>query len=67
MNFGVSGETISLSLLLLILLGSNKLPEIGRPVRALVSGFRRASDRFRPRRFRSEVSHALLLAFACIA
>lgn len=67
MNFGVSGETISLSLLLLILLGSNKLPEIGRPVPALVSGFRRASNRFGSRRFRSDVSRALLLAFACIA
>jgi hypothetical protein len=62
MNFGVSGETISLSLLLLILLGSNKLPEIGRPVAAFVRQSRRASNRFG-----SAASRALLMAFACIA
>ena len=62
MNFGVSGEAIFLSLLLLMLLGSNKLPEIGRPVAVLVRGSRRASNGFR-----SAAKRALLLAFVGIA
>jgi hypothetical protein len=59
MNFGVSGETILLSLLL-ILLGSNKLPEIGQHVARLLRGSRRATHGFRSPR-------ALLLAFSFVA
>jgi len=61
MNFGVSGETVLLSFLL-ILLGSNKLPEIGQHVAGLVRESRRASPSFR-----SAPSRLLLLAFAFVA
>jgi hypothetical protein len=61
MNFGVSGETVLLSLLL-IRLGSNKLPEIGQHVAGFLRESRRASHRFR-----SAASRALLPAFAFVA
>lgn len=60
MNFGVSGETISLPLLL-ILLGFNKLPEIGLHVAGFVRESRSASRHFR------SANGILLLAFACFA
>jgi hypothetical protein len=61
MNFGVSGETVLFSLLL-ILLGSNKLPEIGQHVAGLVRESQRASHGFR-----SAASRALIAAFALFA
>ncbi len=61
MNFGVSGETVLLSLLL-ILLGSNKLPEIGQYIAGLVRESWRASHGFRP-----AVSRALIVACALFA
>ncbi|MGA2357251.1 MAG: hypothetical protein ABSG02_22370 [Terriglobales bacterium] len=62
MNFGVSCETIFLSLLKLILLGSNKFPKIGRRVAEFLNEIRRSSRDLRP-----AVSRALLWAFACAA
>ncbi|HSZ64042.1 MAG TPA: twin-arginine translocase TatA/TatE family subunit [Terriglobales bacterium] len=47
MNFGVSGEMIFLFLLVLILFGPKKMPEIGRQVARLLNEFRRASNEFR--------------------
>jgi Outer membrane protein beta-barrel domain len=61
MNFGVSGETVLLSLLL-ILLGSNKLPEIGQRVAGLVRESRRASYGFR-----SATGRVLIVASALFA
>lgn len=62
MNFGVSGETIFLSILVLILLGSNKLSVIGRQVAGLIQELRRSSNRFC-----SAIDGALLLTFVCAA
>ncbi len=45
--FGVSGEMIFLFLLVLILFGPKKMPEIGRQVARLLNEFRRASNEFR--------------------
>jgi hypothetical protein len=64
MNFGVSCETIFLSPLPLILLGSHKLPEISRRVAGLVSESRRDSHNFRSA---ANWPRALLLTFACVA
>jgi hypothetical protein len=64
MNFGVSCETIFLSPLPLILLGSNKLPEISRRVARLVSDSRRDSHNFRSA---ANWPRALLLTFICVA
>jgi hypothetical protein len=61
MNFGVSGETIFLSLLVLILFGSNKLSMIGRQVGGLAQEFRRSN------RFRYAIDGALLLVFVIAA
>jgi sec-independent protein translocase protein TatB len=47
MNFGVSGEMIFLFILVLILFGPKKMPEIGRQVARLLNEFRRASNEFR--------------------
>src|ERR1700690_2989110 len=47
MNFGVSGEMIFLFLLVVILFGPKKMPEIGRQVARLLNEFRRASNEFR--------------------
>ncbi|MFY9845499.1 MAG: twin-arginine translocase TatA/TatE family subunit [Terriglobales bacterium] len=47
MNFGVSGEMIFLFLLVLILFGPKKMPEIGRQVARILGEFRRASNEFR--------------------
>jgi sec-independent protein translocase protein TatB len=47
MNFGVSGEMIFLFLLVLVLFGPKKMPEIGRQVARLLNEFRRASNEFR--------------------
>lgn len=47
MNFGVSGEMIFLFLLVLILFGPKKMPEIGRQIARLLNEFRRASNEFR--------------------
>ena len=47
MNFGISGEMIFLFLLVLILFGPKKMPEIGRQVARLLNEFRRASNEFR--------------------
>jgi sec-independent protein translocase protein TatB len=47
MNFGVSGEMIFLFLLVLILFGPKKMPEIGRQVARFLNEFRRASYEFR--------------------
>jgi len=47
MNFGFSGEMIFLFLLVLILFGPKKMPEIGRQVARLLNEFRRASYEFR--------------------
>ena len=47
MNFGVPGEMIFLFLLVLILFGPKKMPEIGRQVARLLNEFRRASNEFR--------------------
>jgi len=47
MNFGFSGEMIFLFLLVLILFGPKKMPEIGRQVARLLGEFRRASNEFR--------------------
>jgi sec-independent protein translocase protein TatB len=47
MNFGFSGEMIFLFLLVLILFGPKKMPEIGRQVARFLNEFRRASYEFR--------------------
>src|SRR5580658_7360692 len=47
MNFGVSGEMIFLFLLVLVLFGPKKMPEIGRQIARLLNEFRRASNEFR--------------------
>ena len=47
MNFGFSGEMIFLFLLVLILFGPKKMPEIGRQVARFLNEFRRASNEFR--------------------
>ena len=47
MNFGISGEMIFLFLLVLILFGPKKMPEIGRQIARLLNEFRRASNEFR--------------------
>ncbi|MGB8009967.1 MAG: twin-arginine translocase TatA/TatE family subunit [Terriglobales bacterium] len=47
MNFGISGEMIFLFLLVLILFGPKKMPEIGRQVARILNEFRRASNEFR--------------------
>jgi len=47
MNFGFSGEMIFLFLLVLILFGPKKMPEIGRQVGRFLNEFRRASYEFR--------------------
>ncbi len=47
MNFGFSGEMIFLFLLVLILFGPKKMPEIGRQVGRFLNEFRRASNEFR--------------------
>jgi sec-independent protein translocase protein TatB len=48
MNFGgFSGEMIFLFLLVLILFGPKKMPEIGRQIARLLNEFRRASYEFR--------------------
>jgi sec-independent protein translocase protein TatB len=47
MGFGVSGEMIFLFLLVLILFGPKKMPEIGRQIARLLNEFRRASNEFR--------------------
>ena len=47
MNFGVSGEMIFLFLLVLILFGPKKMPEIGRQIARVLNEFRRASNEFR--------------------
>ncbi len=47
MNFGFSGEMIFLFLLVLILFGPKKMPEIGRQVARLLNEFKRASNEFR--------------------
>jgi len=49
MNFGFSGEMIFLFLLVLILFGPKKMPEIGRQVARFLNEFRRASYEFRSR------------------
>ncbi len=55
MNFGVSGEMIFLFLLVLILFGPKKMPEIARQIARLLNEFRRASNEFRSQ-IESEVS-----------
>jgi len=45
--FGFSGEMIFLFLLVLILFGPKKMPEIGRQVARVLNEFRRASYEFR--------------------
>ena len=47
MNFGFSGEMIFLFLLVLILFGPKKMPEIGRQIGRFLNEFRRASYEFR--------------------
>ncbi len=47
MKFGFSGEMIFLFLLVLILFGPKKMPEIGRQVARFLNEFRRASYEFR--------------------
>jgi Sec-independent protein translocase protein TatA len=47
MNFGFSGEMIFLFLLVLVLFGPKKMPEIGRQVARFLNEFRRASYEFR--------------------
>ena len=47
MGFGFSGEMIFLFLLVLILFGPKKMPEIGRQVARFLNEFRRASNEFR--------------------
>jgi sec-independent protein translocase protein TatB len=47
MNFGFSGDLIFLFLLVLILFGPKKMPEIGRQVGRFLNEFRRASYEFR--------------------
>jgi sec-independent protein translocase protein TatB len=47
MNLGFSGEMIFLFLLVLILFGPKKMPEIGRQVARFLNEFRRASYEFR--------------------
>jgi sec-independent protein translocase protein TatB len=47
MNFGFSGEMIFLFLLVLILFGPKKMPEIGRQIARYLNEFRRASYEFR--------------------
>ncbi len=47
MNFGFSGEMIFLFLLVLILFGPKKMPEIARQIGRLLNEFRRASYEFR--------------------
>jgi TatA/E family protein of Tat protein translocase len=47
MNFGVSGEMIFLFLLVLVLFGPKKMPEIGRQIARVLNEFRRASNEFR--------------------
>jgi sec-independent protein translocase protein TatB len=47
MNFGFSGEMIFLFLLVLLLFGPKKLPEIARQVGRFMNEFRRASNEFR--------------------
>lgn len=47
MNFGFSGEMIFLFLLVLILFGPKKMPEIGRQIGRFMNEFRRASNEFR--------------------
>jgi sec-independent protein translocase protein TatB len=47
MNFGFSGEMIFLFLLVLILFGPKKMPEIARQVGRFLNEFRRASYEFR--------------------
>jgi Sec-independent protein translocase protein TatA len=47
MNLGFSGEMIFLFLLVLILFGPKKMPEIARQVARLLNEFRRASYEFR--------------------
>jgi len=60
MNFGVSGETVLLSLLL-IDLGSHKIPDIGQHVAGLLRESLCAS-----RSLRSAASRAMILAFALL-
>lgn len=47
MNFGISGEMIFLFLLVLILFGPKKMPEIARQIARMLNEFRRASNEFR--------------------
>ncbi|MGA2966450.1 MAG: twin-arginine translocase TatA/TatE family subunit [Terriglobales bacterium] len=47
MNFGFSGEMIFLFLLVLILFGPKKMPEIARQIARFLNEFRRASYEFR--------------------
>jgi sec-independent protein translocase protein TatB len=55
MGFGISGEMIFLFLLVLILFGPKKMPEIARQIARLLNEFRRASNEFRSQ-IESEVS-----------
>jgi len=55
MNFGISGEMIFLFLLVLILFGPKKMPEIARQIARVLNEFRRASNEFRSQ-IESEVS-----------
>jgi sec-independent protein translocase protein TatB len=47
MNFGYPGEMIFLFLLVLILFGPKKMPEIARQIARMLNEFRRASNEFR--------------------
>jgi TatA/E family protein of Tat protein translocase len=55
MNFGISGEMIFLFLLVLVLFGPKKMPEIARQIARMLNEFRRASNEFRSQ-IESEVS-----------